>query len=147
VTPRADRVVLGIEIALGIVPVTIIGGLLAVFGAYVGSASLAIMAIQHAWSGAALWLSILALAIGGLAGIVGLWATVLVTISSPPPDRRFVRTAIAGCAIGVVTAVAAVLLLLRSPTGGAPRFIVMLAAATVVVVHRLPAIIRRSKQC
>jgi hypothetical protein len=142
VTPRADRVLLALEVALGVVPVTIFGGVVAVLGAFVGSASLGIMIAQRTWDGASIWLVVLALAAGGLAGIVGLWATVLVTIAKPPPDRRLVRAAVSGSAIGVATAVAALRLLFQNPSGGAPRFVAMLAAATAVAVHRVPRIVK-----
>jgi len=142
VTGRADRLVLGLEIALGIVPITMVGGLYATIGMYFGGAAIAVSIAQRSLSGSTLWLGIMALAAGGLAGIVGLWALVLVTISSRPPDRVLMKTAIVGSVAGVATAALALIESLSASARPSATIVALLVAPVLVVVHRLPAIVR-----
>ena len=141
-TRRADRLVLGFEIALGIVPITMVGGLYAIMGMYFGGVAMAVSIAHWSLSGSTLWLGIMALATGGLAGILGLWALVLVTISPSQPDRTLVVTAIAGSAVGVATAAVALIQSLSDSGSPSATIVALLVAPVLVVAHRLPAIVR-----
>src|SRR5262245_1341926 len=97
-----------IEMILGVLPITVIGGFYTLLGIGFGVISV-VVSIQHKVPGAALWwLAVLALALGGLAGITGLWLLILITEFGGTPTTR--RLAIAGSSIGVVTALVAVAL-------------------------------------
>jgi len=143
---RADRLVLGIEIAVGILPITIVGGITSVMGMYFGGVSVAISVAERSLSAATLWLGILGLAAGGLAGIVGLWAVVLVTISPGRTDQALAKAAIFGSVTGVVTAAIAMLQAFRGDGRPSAEVVALLVAPVLVVAHRLPAILRRAAE-
>jgi hypothetical protein len=97
-----------IEMILGVLPITVIGGFYTLLGIVFGVVSV-FVSIQQKAPGAALWwLAVLTLALGGLAGITGLWLLILVTEFGGTQTTR--RLAIAGSSIGVVTALVAVAL-------------------------------------
>jgi hypothetical protein len=94
-----------IELTCGVLPATVIGGFYALLGIVFGVVSV-LISIQQKVPGAAVWwLAVLALALGGLAGISSMWLLILITEFGGTQTIR--RLALAGSSIGVVTALTA----------------------------------------
>jgi len=120
-----------IEMMLGVLPITVVGGFYSVLGIVFGVISV-LISIQHKVPGAALWwLAVLALALGGLAGITGLWLLILVTEFGGTQSTR--RLAIAGSSIGVVTALTALVLSARNASLSWPTLYLLLSPILVAV--------------
>ncbi|HTK29799.1 MAG TPA: hypothetical protein VL309_09625 [Vicinamibacterales bacterium] len=146
---RTGRAVLALEVAAGVVPITIVGGLYAMMGLLFGAASLAASIAARSLDAAELWLGIFSLAAGGAVGLLGLWALVLATWttgSAQPPGITLVRAALGGSAIGVLTAAATLLLMYLGPFTGRPLFVYALIAPVFVVAHRAPPLARRGER-
>ena len=121
------------ELALGVIPITIVGGLYGVLGLYFGVVSIAVSLSQHSLSLSPFWLVILGLAIGGLVGIAGLW--MLMATSEGGGTRQARAIALGASGVGVVTALAALTLAIRD---GNLRWSTayLLVAPTIVAIHR-----------
>jgi len=141
-TTRSDRLVLAIEVLFGVLPVTIIGGGYAILGVVFGSASVLIAVRELAVAVFALWLGILALAAGGLCGIVGLWSMVALSARLRPATPSMINVALMGSTIGVLTAVTGFVLMLNGTWERRPLVAYLLAAPIVVVLHRRPGVKR-----
>jgi len=137
---RFDRAILALEVLLGVLPITIIGGGYSLLGVVFGSVSVFLAVREHAFNVFALWLGILALSGSGLFGIVGLWALIALSMGFQP---RVVRVALTGSAVGVLAAVITLLLLLGGIFERSPVVVYLLVAPILVVLHRRPAIKRR----
>jgi hypothetical protein len=136
---RSDRAVLALEVLVGVLPITIIGGGYSFLGVVFGSASVFLAIREHAFNVFALWVGILALAGSGLFGIVGLWALVVLSMGFPP-RLSMARVALAGSAVGVLAAVITLLLVLGGIFERSPLVVYLLVAPILVVLHRRPAI-------
>lgn len=124
---------LAVEVALAVVPVTLVGGFYVLLGIYFGTVSLIVSILHGAVSG--WWLGVLALALGGLFGIVGLWLLVLSAVKDVAPITR--TRAFAAALVGIVTTVAALALSMRD--GAAPLdtwMVYVLVSPIVFVSHR-----------
>lgn len=142
-TVRSDRILLTLELVLGVLPVTIVGGGYSLFGLLFGSVWLVMSVRALTFDAVGWWLVVFALAAGGLFGIVGLWSVMIISASSRRPAPPMIQIALAGSGVGVITAVSA-LLLMAGGDLASPRYVIYgLAAPIVVVLHRAPAIIRR----
>lgn len=137
---RVDRVILAAEMA-AVVPLTLAGGLYSILGLYVSVGAL----IASAWTRSArnigVFVETFALAAGGLAGLLGLWAVLAISAGRRQPSAPIVRIALAACAVGVLTAAAAVILMARGSVAS-PWTMAVVLAPVVVVLHRAPAIAR-----
>ena len=134
---------LALEVAFGVLPITIVGGFYSILGLLFGTVSVVMSVLERAFSAFAFWFGILALAAGGFIGLVGLWAVIAISAASRPPRSSMIRVAVIGCAIGVLTAVAALLLMVGGAFDGRPPIIYGLVASIIVVLHRAPAIGKR----
>ncbi len=142
-TARGDRILLMLELVLGVLPVTIVGGGYSLLGLLFGSVWLVMSVRALTFDAVGWWLAVSALAAGGLFGIVGLWSVMIISASSRRRTPPMIRIALAGSGVGVVTAVSAMLLTAWGAFN-APRSIVYgLMAPIVVVLHRAPAIAKR----
>jgi hypothetical protein len=141
---RVDRVVLALEIALGVLPITVVGGLYSIMGLYFGAVAVVMSLLQRAPGVLAVWFGIFALGAGGLLGIIGLWAVVLICAGRRPPSAQLVRAAVYGSVVGVLASVTALLFLYRGTVSASPIIIGILLAPILVVAHRVPAIARLS---
>lgn len=139
-TRRNDRILLALEVAFGVLPITIVGGFYSILGLLFGTVSLAMSVLERAFGAFALWFGILALAAGGFLGIVGLWAAIAISAAPGPPNSSMIRLAVTGSAVGVLTAVAALILMVRGAFDGRPSIIYALVASIIVALHRAPAI-------
>lgn len=143
-SPRCDRVVLTLEVLLGVVPITLTGGGYSLLGVISGSASVILAVRELAFNVFALWLGILALAGSGLFGIVGLWA--LIAVSAGFRSRSSMTgVALTGSAVGVLAALVSLLLVLGGIFDRRPLAVYLLVAPILVVVHRRPAIRRSAR--
>lgn len=140
---RSDRILLALELVLGVLPITVVGGGYSLLGLLFGSVWLVMSLRALTFDAVAWWLAVFALAAGGLFGIVGLWSVMLISASSRRPALRMIRLALGGSSVGVITAVSAVLLIAHGGVGGARYILYMLVAPIVVVLHRAPAIAKR----
>lgn len=138
-TPRSDRVVLALEMLLGVLPITIIGGAYSLLGVLFGSVSIFLGVREHAFNVFAVWLGILALAGGGVFGIVGLWAVIALS-AGLRPGPSMMRVALIGSAVGVVAAAVTLLSMLAGLFDRRPAVVYLLLAPILVVLHRRPAI-------
>jgi hypothetical protein len=141
-TLQKDRILLALEVVLGVLPITIVGGVYSFFGLLFGSVSLVMSIRALAFGAFAWWFGIFALAAGGLAGVVGLWALVLIAASSQTPRPQMVRIAVIGSGVGTATALAALLLIGRNSSHPPWYALYSLVAPIVVVMHRGRAIAR-----
>jgi hypothetical protein len=139
-TRRNDRILLAVEVAFGVLPITIVGGFYSILGLLFGTVSVTMSVLERAFAPFAFWFGILALATGGFFGIVGLWTVVAISAASRPPSSSMIRVAIAGSAVGVLTAVAALILMVRGAFDGRPVIVYGLVASIIVALHRAPAI-------
>ena len=128
---RTDRIVLGVELLFGVLPISVVGGLYALLGIVFGVTSVLVSISQHSLSASMFWLAVLGIAIGGLIGITGLWLLVLVSELGGTPQVR--RAAVIACAIGIATAFVALSLAIRQD-GGVPLLTVYLLLSPVIVV-------------
>jgi hypothetical protein len=127
------RLALMIEMMFGVLPITVVGGFYSLLGIVFGVISV-LISIQHKVPGAALWwLVVVALAVGGLAGITGLWLLILVTEFGG--TRTIRRLAICGSSIGIVTALVAVTLSTSNGSLSWPT-LYLLGSPILVVAYR-----------
>jgi hypothetical protein len=131
---RTDRIVLGVELLFGVLPISVVGGLYALLGIVFGMTSVLVSISQHSLSASMFWLAVLGIAIGGLIGITGLWLLVLVSELGGTPQVR--RAAEIACAIGIATAFVALSLAIRQD-GGVPLTVYLLLSPVIVVCERL----------
>jgi len=138
-----DRVVLAFEMIVGVLPITVVGGLYSILGLYVSPWALLMSLWMRAPAAFGLWLGVFALAAGGLFGIVGLWLVILLSWPVLPPRAQLARTALGGSVVGVVTAVAALsMMAVDSRLGEKSVVVAVVVAPVLVVLHRLPRISR-----
>jgi hypothetical protein len=130
---RVSRLVLAVEVALGVLPVTIVGGVYAVIGTMFGMFSVLFSVQRHAYDGIPFWMGVLALAFGGITGIAGLW--MLVAAAWAGGDRKLRNTALMASGVGILTAAVA---LAQASRREAPHWsvIYLLVSPIVVVCHR-----------
>jgi hypothetical protein len=128
---QTHRIVLGVELLFGVLPISVVGGLYALLGIVFGVTSVLVSISQHSLSASMFWLAVLGIAIGGLIGITGLWLLVLVSELGGTPQVR--RAAVIACAIGIATAFVALSLAIRQD-GGVPLLTVYLLLSPVIVV-------------
>jgi hypothetical protein len=128
---RTDRIVLGVELIFGVVPISVVGGLYALLGIFFGVTSVLVSISHHSLNASMFWLAVLGIAIGGLIGITGLWLLVLVSELGGTPQVR--RTALMACGIGIATALIALTLAIRQD-GSVPMLTVYLLVSPVIVV-------------
>jgi hypothetical protein len=142
---NSNRLVLALEVLVGALPITIIGGGYTLLGVLFGSVSVFLGIREHAFNVVALWLGILGLAAGGLFGIVGLW--VLIALSAGlRPRSSMTRVALTGSTAGVMASVVTLLLMLGGSFERRPPVIYLLVAPILVVLHRRPAVKRLVQQ-
>ena len=128
---RINRFVLTLEVALGVLPITIVGGFYALLGGLFGTVSL-MLSLAHL-SLSVWWLSVFALAIGGLTGITGLW--LLVAMAMTGTNRKMQTTAFVSSTIGVITAIVALVLAEQAPVVHRWAVVYLLVSPIVVVCH------------
>jgi len=128
---RTDRIVLGVELLFGVLPISVVGGLYALLGIVFGVTSVLVSISHRSLSASMFWLAVLGIAIGGLIGITGLWLLVLVSELGGTPQVR--RGALIACAIGIGTAFIALTLAIRED-GGVPLLTVYLLLSPVIAV-------------
>ena len=132
---RSCRLVLAVEIVLGVIPIAIVGGLYALMGTLFGTFSVLASIPQHSYDGFVLWFGILMLALGGLTGLAGLW--LLVTAAwMKQEDQRLRRASLRASTVGVVTAVVTLALAARGRDVPQWTVIYLLVSPIVVVCHR-----------
>jgi hypothetical protein len=130
-----DRLVLALEVTLGVLPVTIVGGTYALMGIMFGTFSVLASMQQHAFDGFRLWFGILLLALGGLTGIAGLWLLV-VAAWMKDADQKLRTVALAASAVGVITAIVALMLAARGREAPHWSILYLLVSPIIVVCHR-----------
>jgi hypothetical protein len=145
-TRAGDRIVLGLEIVLGAVPITIVGGIYSLLGLVFAPFSILVAVREGAFNVFAIWSGILALALGGAIGIVGLWVMILVAAAARPSRSQLIRVALRGTGIGVATAIATILLMLDGVFRGTPLVCYVLVAPLFVVAHRALTLESRAAQ-
>ena len=131
---RIKHLVLALEVALGVVPVTIVGGLYVLMGMLFGTFSLIVSVQRHSLSAFVWWLGVFALALGGLAGLSGLWLLVLDAVKAV--NRTVRMAAFAASTVGVVTAVIALVLAERGSAAPHWWIVYLLVSPIIVVCHR-----------
>lgn len=139
-----DRAILVLEVAIGVAPITIVGGVYSLLGLYFSAGALIASVWARSVNAVPVFLKIFGLAAGGLAGIVGLWAVVLISASRRPPSAQLSRAALYGSAIGIITAVIAVILMIHGSVAS-PWPMAVVLGPVFVVLHRAPAILRRQR--
>jgi hypothetical protein len=132
---RTDRIVLGVELLFGVLPISVIGGLYALLGIFFGVTTILVSISQHSLRVSLFWLAVLGIAIGGLIGITGLWLLVLVSERGGTPQVR--RAALMACGIGIATAFIALMLAIREDGGVPPLTVYLLLSPVIVVCERL----------
>jgi hypothetical protein len=130
-----NRIMLGVELIFGVLPISVVGGFYALLGIFFGMTSVLMSISQHSLSVSMFWLAILAIAVGGLIGIIGLWLLVLVSELGGTPQVR--RAASVACSIGIATAVIALTLAIRQDGNVSKLTVYLLVSPIVVVCERL----------
>jgi hypothetical protein len=130
-TARSDHILLALEALLVVLPVTMIGGAIALLGAVSGSAAVVLP----------LWGGILTLAGCGLVGIIGLWAAMIALSNGSGSSRQaIVRVALVGTLVGVLAATVTLVLMITGVVDRCPLVIYILVSPVVVVLHRRRAL-------
>jgi hypothetical protein len=128
------RVVLAVELLLGVLPITIIGGVYGAMGLVFGSVSILVALSERTYPASLWWLGVFALALGGLVGILGLWLLIAASELGGTKNVRF--GAWAASIVGVITAVVALTLALSRGTSRSWLTIYLLVSPILVVCHR-----------
>ena len=139
---RIHRLVLIIELLLGVLPITIVGGVYGAMGLAFGSVSILVALSERAYAASFWWLGVFGLALGGLVGIAGLW--LLVATSELGGTRRANLSALAASFVGVVTAAVALALALTHGTSRIWLTMYLLVSPVLVACHRGYRTLRRS---
>jgi ethanolamine transporter EutH len=138
-TVRSDRIVLALEILLGVLPITIVGGGYSLLGLLFSIVSVFLAVREHAFNVFVFWLGILGLAASGLAGIVGLWAVIALSAAFRPTSSPMRRVAVIGSVAGVLAAAVVLGLMLIGRVDRRPAVAYILVAPILVVLHRAPS--------
>jgi hypothetical protein len=140
-TVRSDRILLAVEMLLVVLPVTMIGGPIALLGTVSGSAAVVLAAREHAVNVLPLWVGILTLAVCGLVGIIGLCAAMIALSGEFRSSRQaIVRVALFGSVVGVLAATVTLILMITGVFDRRPLGIYILVSPIVVILHRRPSL-------
>ena len=129
---RARWIPTALEFVVGVLPTAVIGGFYAALGIFFGVFSTIVSISERSFSGFIFWATVLALGVGGLTGILGLF--LLIVLSERGGSAALRKATLAATAIGVVTAVTAFVLGTRE-NGFSWLLAYLLAAPIVVAAH------------